>query len=70
MSSNQELKRVQHRMHEFRRELAALGPEEVDFNALETAVQDICNGFGRTLMGEVLERADAHSPTVEINGEQ
>ncbi len=33
-------------------------------------MQDICNGLGRTLMGEVFERADAQSPTVEINGEQ
>ncbi len=70
MSSDQELKRVQQRVDEFRRELASSGPDELDSNALEGSVQDICHWLGRTLMGEVFERADAQSPTVEINGEQ
>lgn len=70
MNDNARLKSVYRRLAEFREEVADTAPDEMDCGELEERIQRLATEVGLELMHEVLERADAHSPTVRINGEQ
>jgi hypothetical protein len=54
---------------EFRRDLAAMVPEEVDLLAVERRVQEVANRLGLELMREALLKADTQAPEVQIEGE-
>lgn len=70
MSSDQDLGRAQELVDEFRRRIASTAADDLNCSTLEVEAQSICNALGRVLMSEVFMRADAHSPTVEIDGQQ
>lgn len=70
MNDSGNLGDVQRRVDEFRRRVTGTTPDGLDCGALAELVQSIANELGRELMREVFERADAYSPTVEVNGEQ
>jgi hypothetical protein len=56
-------------LSEFRRELAALGPEDIDLLAIERRVQEVTNRLGLELMRQAFRKADAEAPEVVIDGE-
>ena len=68
--SNEQVEAVERAVAEFRREIAATDADAVDLLAVERRVQELTNAYGRALMREVFERADASAPEVTIAGEQ
>jgi hypothetical protein len=66
---NQEMDIAERALAEFRRDLKALGPEEIDLVAIERRVQELTNRVGLELMREVLCKADTKAPEVLIEGE-
>ena len=56
-------------LSEFRRELSAVVPQEVDLLSIERRVQELVNAVGAELMATAMQRADAPEPEVVIHGE-
>lgn len=56
-------------LSEFRRELSAILPSEVDLLSIERRVHEVVNALGAELMATAMQRADAPEPEVVINGE-
>src|SRR5262249_42093064 len=57
-------------VEEFRREVAAMSADAIDFLAVERRVQELTNAYGRALIREVMARADASAPEITIDGEE
>jgi hypothetical protein len=68
--SNETLADVAEReLGEFRRELLATTPDTIDLLAVEERVLELAKAWGRAVVGEAMNRADAEAPEVVINGE-
>lgn len=68
MSTTKDLDRSLQAIHEFRREVADTAAGDVDCDKLERRLHEVFNAVGRSVMREVLERADSKAPQVTING--
>ena len=55
-------------MRELGQDLEALGPDEVDLEAIERRVQELANAWGREQMACAMRRADTEAPEVVIDG--
>jgi hypothetical protein len=56
-------------LSEFRRELSAMAPNEVDLVTVERRAHELTNAIGAELVKAAMERADAPEPEVTIHGE-
>ena len=64
------LKKVDRMVNGFLMDLAEMEPNKLDCVALEKSVMEVVRELGRTLMGEVMRRADESAPEVVVNGGQ
>lgn len=64
------LKKVDRMVNGFLMDLAEMEPNRLDCVALEKLVMEVVRELGRTLMGEVMRRADENAPEVMVNGGQ
>jgi hypothetical protein len=66
---SEEMGPTERALREFRRDLAAQAPEEMDLLVMERRVQEITNALGRDLMREAIRHADTQAPEIQIDGQ-